>query len=869
MHRGLGTLIKNFTFVLLCAGVTVPFAWAGTAENHSAVSAASFIFPSQSSIQSMAAGQVLAVDGVAAQNVFRSSNTLSLSDFPLAPGHSGTVELRRVRPVVDGSTSITVGSRENPRTMPLPEVISFRGTVEGQKGSFVFLNYVNGRLVGTVKGADGLSYTFAPVVGVKKGKAVNDHLLMAGSDFDDLNGPRHFECGASDVFDPEAEENESGDEFHEVHESHSHHKSGADQVQMDDLLEVELAIETDSYLYESAKSMGEDEEFLIEYAIALVTLISSLFEENINVTLFVNDVHVYTDNADGNPDPYSAQRGNLSQLLAEFASFWSVNRSSVRRDIGHIMSAYPTGGGVVGVAYRGNSFRGTLCQKQAFTGYGASGIRFNSATPTLDYTGDVAVMAHEIGHNFGAPHTHACWWLTHGNNQLIDTCVVAGSANASDGCLDRPNPVAAPGTIMSYCHNVNSTRTVEMEFHPFVREQMRTNADRVANACLSKPSSPVIYLQRPAGNEIVRSGSKLDIRWTSARVTTVKLEYSIDGGDWVEIDIVNAEDRSYAWTTPAINSNKVLVRVSDIRNENINDKSLVEFEIQAPVVTVEIPNGGEEIPQGQSTDIRWNLALVESVKIEYSLNNGADWEEIASDVSGSTYIWDVPDVTTDEALIRVIDESDNNVVDQSDQPFAIGAPSIDLKVPNGGEKWTIGRSYDITWDARFINRVRIDYSTDNGENWNIVRSFINADNGSYTWNIPDNTNLVSEEVLVQVYDQNNVAAGGAISANTFTLTSEVTAVEETSLSQPALRIVPNPAQGNTSIIYTSESFTGQLRASVRDVLGNSVLKLGSYNSIAAGENVFSFDSDPLLPGVYFLLLEADHEQHVVKFIVAR
>jgi hypothetical protein len=72
-----------------------------------------------------------------------------------------------------------------------------------------------------------------------------------------------------------------------------------------------------------------------------------------------------------------------------------------------------------------------------------------------------------------------------------------------------------------------------------------------------------------------------------------------------------------------------------------------------------------------------------------------------------------------------------------------------LKVlsPNGGEYWAAGSSQWVVWEpSGDINEVLIEYSTDNGGNWQTVEP--NAPNsGSYQWTIPDAN---SQQCLVRV-----------------------------------------------------------------------------------------------------------------------
>lgn len=63
------------------------------------------------------------------------------------------------------------------------------------------------------------------------------------------------------------------------------------------------------------------------------------------------------------------------------------------------------------------------------------------------YSWDVEVVSHEIGHNFGSPHTQACYW--NGNCTAIDGCATVEPSCST--CAQAGIP-SGGGTIMSYCH---------------------------------------------------------------------------------------------------------------------------------------------------------------------------------------------------------------------------------------------------------------------------------------------------------------------------------------------------------------------------------------------------------------------------------
>jgi len=127
----------------------------------------------------------------------------------------------------------------------------------------------------------------------------------------------------------------------------------------------------------------------------------------------------------------------------------------------------------------GRAFIDVLCSPDVRANIGVSGVQGSfSNVPT--FSTDVNVVAHELGHNVGSPHTHACFW--NGDNTAIDGC---GYHILGEGC-NAPMPPPNGGTIMSYC-NFLSGIDFNLGFGPQPGDLMR---DKVANATCLSPCGP-------------------------------------------------------------------------------------------------------------------------------------------------------------------------------------------------------------------------------------------------------------------------------------------------------------------------------------------------------------------------------------------
>ncbi|MBX2976571.1 MAG: hypothetical protein KF721_10580, partial [Ignavibacteriaceae bacterium] len=322
------------------------------------------------------------------------------------------------------------------------------------------------------------------------------------------------------------------------------------------------------------------------------------------------------------------------------------------------------------------------------------------------------------------------------------------------------------GTNWNFISNVvASNQTYDWVIPAVSSSSMRIRIADVSNNNISDNSDNQfkvgsITVLSPNGSEDLQAGTTKNITWTnSSSVATVNIQYSTnDGAVWLSVaENVNANSNGFAWTVPQTVTNQARVRVYDTQsNFTIKDSSDAVFTISSLSITS--PIAGVTWAGGTTQTISWsNSSNIINVDIHYSTNGGSSWNLIVANLASnpSSTTWNVPaNLNTNNALIRVRN-SVNNDVQALSGTFTIFFPTLTLLSPNGGEFIQAGSQHNITWSSSLITNLRIEYSTNNGTNWNTIVDPTDATTGLYNWTVP--SNLSSNQMLVRVSDQQNLA----------------------------------------------------------------------------------------------------------------
>lgn len=295
---------------------------------------------------------------------------------------------------------VTTSSR-NGKTVDYTPGLHYRGTVKGSSKSLAAISIFEDEVIGVIATAEAGNMVLG-----KTGKRADQYIFYKESDLLDEHS---FECG-SDL--PELEN-------HKLKSLQDAANRGGNRSMVNNCVNVYL--ECDYDMFQEKGSVANT----VNHMTGLFNAIATLYQ-NETITTQVSEIFVWDT-----PDTYPTS--STPNALNAFRAA----RPNYNGDLAHLVSrGAPANGGIAWVD--------ALCSSY---GYAYSYI-YSSYAAVPTYSWSVEVMTHEMGHNLGSPHTHACAW--NGNNTAIDGCGPA-SGN-SEGC---DGPVPNKGTIMSYCHLVS------------------------------------------------------------------------------------------------------------------------------------------------------------------------------------------------------------------------------------------------------------------------------------------------------------------------------------------------------------------------------------------------------------------------------
>ncbi|MFH1049505.1 MAG: M12 family metallo-peptidase [bacterium] len=774
----------------------------------------------------------------ASESIFNANNTnIEINNFPVSPNINETVELVKSTSAVRLGTNWTIITAYGEKQLKSFEPAFYTGKIKDKENSNVTIFYFNGNLYSIIEQEGFDNYSISPVVG-NAGKSA--HILtsqqtsLLGKDYNPF-------------FDVHLD-NEQTD--------YNLIKKLSEKTLSTELLQADIIIEATNDFYVIFNDMNK----VTAYIGAVMSHASQIFESNVYIQLFVSQVVIHQDKAS---DPYRSTT-QIYERLYQLKEQW--RKKTVKRAIVCLMTDIDYQGGSGGYRVGGVSLGlGTLCNNnQAYCVFGMQG-HYNY--PTTNYTWDVSVSAHELGHAFGSPHTHNCYFAPN----MIDTCITKNLPQEdSDGCVTTGNPIPRPGTLMSYCHLTNSTRTVGLYFHERVKPIIRGFSEQAS--CLKSAVDPTLILLNPSGGSVLFPGDQVTIKWASSKVEFVAIKYTMDDGaswHWIE-KYAEAIDGTFSWIVPDTITNNLKIFIQDSYNAYVNDETEISLTIDKPHFLVQSPADSERIGRNINYRIKWEQKYLDNFLIEFTsdadkITSGeGNWTLITSGISGYSYDWNVPDIESENCLIRIKGNTEAGAdFTEVSGKFAIGIPNLKIMQPAPYDKLCAGQDYEIRWESDFISGMYLQYTTDNGEKWKQVKfSSVNGVDGSYLWTVPK---VYTDNCLLRFSNFDNRNIIYAISDKPFIIDSCETKIDElgneiNNTSIEIIDIVPNPATNNVTITFNYKlNLIQPVELAITNEAGSIVESL-RLTGIATGLNTKNLNLNKLAQGNYYLILQTGKEK---------
>jgi hypothetical protein len=174
-----------------------------------------------------------------------------------------------------------------------------------------------------------------------------------------------------------------------------------------------------------------------------------------------------------------------------------------------------------------------------------------------------------------------------------------------------------------------------------------------ANFSIVDPTQ--ITLITPNGGEVLQGFDTYEITWdtqNNSHIDSVEIAFQ-ENGTFAPYFVTVENTGSYFWDVPNISTTNAKINVT-LQGLQIQDSSDAVFTINPIDLFLVNPNGGETLVGGADYEINWiQTGTYSGVDVFLSMDNGATFNAIATNVLDTFYVWNAPNVDTTACLIRI------------------------------------------------------------------------------------------------------------------------------------------------------------------------------------------------------------------------
>lgn len=434
--------------------------------------------------------------------------------------------------------------------------VHYRGIVQGKEGaSLVALSIFDNEVMGFI------SIEGSKVLNIGKLRGENYHALFN----DDV-----FETNASD-FGCQTTSDTQNEMLDEIYAGLS--KNTSNRIKSAGKC-LKVYFETDYGIYQNlSNSVANVENFVTGMFNEVATLYG-----NDGINIEISEIFVW-DSADNYSSSVStgltnfvAARPTFNGDLAHLLSFRSGDN-----DPNNTSNAGGKANGIGGLCVTGNSSLSPHSHTALFPAF--------VTVPT--FSRQVKVVTHEMGHNLGSRHTHACVW--NGSSTAIDGC-----SGFTEGSCAVPGLPSGGGTIMSYCDRTSVGINFNLGFgaQPTAVIQNMINSAACVDACTGCTPDLVITQNVLSGQTDNQEASN---SITASNVVTNGGTVNYQAENYILL-VPGFHAQSGSNTAlviaPCSNSNDIAVSVTQ-KTANIQETNVIADEVdQTELLLYPNPTGG-------------------------------------------------------------------------------------------------------------------------------------------------------------------------------------------------------------------------------------------------------------------------------------
>ena len=644
---------------------------------------------------------------------------------------------------------------------------------------------------------------------------------------------------------------------------------------------INIYLEADYALFvENGKSI----KTTTDYILGLFAETSLLYKkEGINIK--VSKIKIWET-----PDNYSTEGSHIA--LEQFAS----NNIQSETDLNMLLALGASGLG--GVAYLD-----VLCRPSRHFAYANIAINYRNIPL---YSWSAMVITHELGHNLGSSHTHACSW--NGDWTQIDDCgnvyiYNGGGTPEGDACFDPDNPIIPldGGTIMSYCHlvgaaGINLAKGFGKQPGDFIRNKV-ANATCL-NACYGfGDKKPVADFE--AENILTCEGGEVTFFDKSTN----------NPSDWIWIfDTENGADTMY--------HKYPVMRYSSIGTFNVemiasNSKGKDTLKKIDYITVIEGPESNFDYEFIESDKVRFintsinssryfwkfgdgRISLLKNPKHKYKEGGKYLVELLAKKDSCNTENYFADTIEVKIPLKAKLTYNTTKICEGDTVFFRVGDNSFDSVkwIFEGADiKESILEEPQVVYDSTGIFDVEIiafsKYGADTLLKNDLIKVagapqgdfvfeiksdtaiFTNTFEGDYLWDFGDDS-ISTEKNPVHIYAGDGTYEVRLVVKNTCDssvlikpIIINTTKIEN--ITKKDIFIYPNPVK-NTLFLIKNSGFDENSIIYVIDILGNTVLKK-DLRRLDKNGTAYQIDLKHIEKGVYFFKIEFTGNTYIKKIII--